>query len=179
MTGDRQDGGVPRRGEARLEAARGSRRADRVAGEIQKALSELLVRRIKDPRLEQVTVTAVRLTPDLRHARVFFTLLDDRADRQEAERALAHALPFLRRSVAAAVALRYAPELEFVWDAALEGARHIDALLRGLQARVEGTVSAAGEPGKGVSASDDQAGEPATQEDAGRPGREPPDRDRG
>ena len=122
------------------------RRADRVAAEIHKALSELLVRRSKDPRLEQVTITAVRLTPDLRLARVFFTLLDDRADRAACLAALRHAQPFLRRSVAEALALRYAPDFTFAYDTELEGARRIDALLRGLQPAAVAPSSGADEP---------------------------------
>jgi len=109
-----------------------SRRAGRVGHEIQRVLSELLVRRSKDPRLADVTITAVRVTPDLRLARVYFTLLDEAADRKEVLRALEHATPFLKRGVAEAISLRYVPDLDYRFDEALVGARRIDSLLRGL-----------------------------------------------
>lgn len=109
-----------------------SRRAGRVGHEIQRVLSELLLRRSKDPRLADVAITAVRVTPDLRLARVYFTLFDEKADRGEVLRALGHATPFLKRGVGEAVSLRYVPDLDFRFDEALVGARRIDALLRGL-----------------------------------------------
>lgn len=144
-----------------------------MAGEIEKALSDLLVRRTKDPRLAQVAITGVKLTPDLRRARVFFTLLDDRADRRDAERGLAHALAFLRRGVAAAVPLRYAPELEFAWDATLEGARRIEALLRGLQGPEQRPdPGAAGEGARDHIARGEES-EPGRSEDAASPRRGP------
>lgn len=139
MTRKKDGGGSARR--AVEPRGGGHRRADRVAAELQKAISTLLLQRTKDPRLEQVTVTAVRVTPDLRLARVYFTLLDDRADRSAALEGLEHARPFLRRHVALALALRYAPDLAFAYDSELEGARRIDALLRDLHPQ-------GGEPGR-------------------------------
>ena len=116
------------------------RRADRVAAEIQRVLAELLQRRTKDPRLADVTITAVRLTPDLRIARVFFTLLGSQGDHTAAQAGLEHALPFLRRGVAEGLSLRYAPDLVFAYDETLESARRIDSLLHDLH----------GAPGTGV-----------------------------
>lgn len=179
MTRERQDGLLPRARLARPRAGAENRRADRVASEIQKALSELLLRRTKDPRLAQVTVTAVKLTPDLRHARVFFTLLDDQADRQAAQRGLARALPFLRRGVAAAVSLRYAPELEFSWDTALEGARRIEALLDGLRASEEGLDAGRPEAGGESGDAPGQGAELYIKEAAPGPPRGPRAGDRG
>ena len=134
--GERGSGGEPVGGEA-------SRRADRVGHEIQRVLSEMLIRRSKDPRLVDVTITAVRLAPDLRLARVYVTLLDAGADRKEALRALEHATPFLRRGVAQAVSLRYMPDLDFRFDEGLVGARRIDELLRGVHATTAETPAEA------------------------------------
>jgi ribosome-binding factor A len=143
-----------RAGSTSAHAGDEHRRADRVAHEIQRVLSETLIRRSKDPRLEQVAITHVRLTPDLRLARVYFTLLDDRADVKACERALVHATPFLRRGIAAAVALRYVPDLAFSYDSALAGARRVETLLHELR-------SAATEP------SHEASGESETAESAG------------
>jgi ribosome-binding factor A len=142
------------------------RRVDRVAHEIQRVLSDMLVRRTSDPRLAEVAITAVRVTPDLRLARAYFTLLDDRADRAEIERALRHATPFLKRGVAEGVSLRYVPELVFAYDTALAGARRIDSLLREVRppeaaAASPDEAAAAGEPGD--AAADDDGGDDEPQ----------------
>lgn len=129
------------------------RRADRVAAEIQRVLAELLQRRSKDPRLADVTITAVRLTPDLRFARVFFTLLGERADQAAALAGLEHAMPFLRRGVAEGLSLRYVPDLAFAYDETLESARRIDSLLHELHGAAEG-----GEPGGDDPADDPEEG---------------------
>jgi len=141
-------------------------------------LSDLLLRRSRDPRLEHVAITRVRLTADLRLARVFFTLLDDRADRAEAERGLEHAIPFLRRGVADAVALRYVPDLAFSYDAALVDARRVDSLLREARAaddRAHGTPEGEADPAARERAAgdaqrtarDDAHGTAAAGDDAG------------
>ena len=135
------------------------RRAGRVGHEIQRVLSELLLRRSKDPRLSDVAITAVRVTPDLRLARVYFTLFDEAADRKEVLRALEHATPFLKRGVAEAVSLRYLPDLDFRFDEALVGARRIDALLRGLQPGEAGGEAGAGEGQRGPAGDESPGGE--------------------
>jgi ribosome-binding factor A len=124
-------------------------------------LSELLIRRSKDPRLAQVTVTRVDLTPDLRLARVAYTVLGDDSERAEIQRALVHATPFLKRGVGEGLALRYVPELAFAYDVALEGARRIDALLRGLK-----PADAPAEPGENDDAGADD-GPDASEDDEG------------
>jgi ribosome-binding factor A len=112
----------------------GVRRADRVAAEIQRILSELLLHKVRDPRVADVTITRVRVNDDLGLARVFFTLLTvDAGDRREAQRGLESASPFFRRVVAGDLGLRHAPELTFAFDADLESARRVDAVLRDLR----------------------------------------------
>jgi ribosome-binding factor A len=87
-------------------------------------------REAKDPRLRLVTVTAVRMTPDLRVARVYVRTLEDAADHAELVRALGHAAPFLRGEIGRALGLRATPELRFEWDALPDTARRLDELLR-------------------------------------------------
>ncbi|MFM8412982.1 MAG: 30S ribosome-binding factor RbfA [Alphaproteobacteria bacterium] len=154
------------RGGADARGGEEHRRSDRVGHEIQRVLSELLLRRSKDPRLADVAITAVRVTHDLRLARVYFTLFDEKADRREVLRALAHAPPFLKRGVAEAISLRYMPDLDFRFDEALVGARRIDALLRGLQ-DADGAPSPGADAAPGA-APDDEAGGDAP----GVPGRD-------
>lgn len=94
-------------------------------------LASLLLRDAKDPRLAQVTISAVRLTPDLRQARVFFRLLGENADVEAAQRALERATPFLRGAVGRSLGLRATPSLRFEYDTTPDTARRVDELLRG------------------------------------------------
>jgi ribosome-binding factor A len=106
------------------------RRPERVAHLVQSELARLLIREAKDPRLRLVTVTAVKMTPDLRVARVFVRTLDDQADQKHLVRALERAAPFLRGEVGRALGLRVTPELRFAYDALPDTARRLDELLR-------------------------------------------------
>lgn len=104
----------------------------RVAEEIRHVLAGIFARgEVRDAALADavLTVTEVRVSPDLRHASVFVTRLG-RPDVAEKLPALRRAAPFLRRIVARAVHLRYAPDLSFQADTSLEYAQHVDALLR-------------------------------------------------
>ena len=109
-----------------------SKRPLRVAEEIRHVLAGLFARHpFRDPELmdAQVTVTEVRMSPDMRHATVFFTRLG-RSDAPLLMPALKRAAPFLRGQVAHALSLRYAPDLHFQPDETLEEAMRMDALLR-------------------------------------------------
>jgi ribosome-binding factor A len=104
----------------------------RVAEEIRHVLAGVFVRgEIRDPELADVTVTVteVRISPDLRHATVFVTRLG-RTDIALKLPALRRAATFLRSQVARSLRLRSAPELHFEADTSLDHAMHIDALLR-------------------------------------------------
>lgn len=124
-----------RRAEADAAAAGDppSRRAERVASEIQRVIGQVLVRDIRDPRAAVANVTRVKVTPDLRHARVYFALLSkERGDPTETTEALTHAAPYLRRRLARDLGMRFTPDLEFFYDEQLDDARKIDSLLRSL-----------------------------------------------
>jgi ribosome-binding factor A len=108
-----------------------SQRQLRVAEEIRHVLAGLFERRdFRDPDLAsaQITVTEVRMSPDMKHATVFVARLG-RSDVDELLPVLKRAAPFLRSQVAHAVQLRYTPELSFQPDHALEYATKIDRLL--------------------------------------------------
>jgi ribosome-binding factor A len=106
-----------------------TRRQRRVAEQIHRELSLLLMREVRDPRLSDLTITEVRVTPDLLIARVYFTVLGDSARQQEAVAALDRANGFLRTQLAGQVRLRFAPELVFQLDTSAEYGRRIDELL--------------------------------------------------
>jgi ribosome-binding factor A len=87
------------------------------------------VRSIKDPRLGMITITDSRITPDLREATVYYTVLGDVAEQAATAAALESAKGLLRSSVGKALGLRHSPSLAFVQDAVPDTAKHIDELL--------------------------------------------------
>jgi ribosome-binding factor A len=106
-------------------------RRERVEHLLRAELATLLLREAKDPRLATVTISAVRLTADLRQARVFFRILGDASEVPTVERALERATPFLRTAAGRALGLRVTPALRFEYDTTPDTARRVDELLRG------------------------------------------------
>ncbi|MFB6264537.1 MAG: 30S ribosome-binding factor RbfA [Bradymonadaceae bacterium] len=105
-------------------------RADRVGQKLQEILGRLLLRQIDDPRLRQVEITDVELSPDLRNAKVYFVLIgEDAASRDEAAQGLEHALGYIKREVADRLDTKYVPEIDFRFDETLEEARRIEEIL--------------------------------------------------
>jgi len=111
------------------------RRPERVAEALLRELSALLYRDLKDPRLRGVTLTEVKVTPDLRHARVYFSHLQGAGRGQEAVDGFRSASGFIRQKIGRGLGLRYTPELDFEYDPTSERAARIDALLRKEQAK--------------------------------------------
>ena len=105
-------------------------RHERVEHLVAVELATLLQREAKDPRLAGVTISAVRMTADLREARVLFRILGDPAGLSAIERALARATPFLRARVGRRLGLRVTPTLRFEYDTTPDAARRVDELLR-------------------------------------------------
>jgi ribosome-binding factor A len=108
-------------------------RAERVAGQIREELRSLLEYEAKDPRLGFLTVTRVRVTPDLQAAHVHYTT-PDAAQRRETSRGLDRAAPFLRRELAIRLQLRHTPELRFHYDEAIEQQERVEQLLEEIAA---------------------------------------------
>jgi ribosome-binding factor A len=106
----------------------GSRPA-RVGDQIREELSELLTRHVKDPGIGFITITHVKVSPDLQVARAFYTLLGDEKARKETAKALERAMPFLRRQIAGRLRLRRAPELAFQYDDTIARHQRIEQLI--------------------------------------------------
>jgi ribosome-binding factor A len=104
-------------------------RSDRVADRLLEVIAELLRREIHDPRLQLLNLTGVKVSKDLRHAKVFFSLFGGSGDRQEALAGLTSAGGFIRARLGKKLDLRFVPTLEFLYDDSEEEARRIDALL--------------------------------------------------
>lgn len=109
-------------------------RPDRVADQIRSELADLLAREVHDPGIGFVTLTRVRVTPDLQQARVFYTVLGDEKSRAASAKALERAAPFLRRKVGSRLRLKRTPEIIFVYDDSIAGQDRIEQILNELHA---------------------------------------------
>lgn len=107
-----------------------TRRTERINDLLQEELSDLLRRQVKDPRLRGlVTVTEVEVSPDLRHARVFISVMGSDEEREDTFHALEAARPFLRRELGKRLSMRRTPDLSFRRDDALERGARLLALI--------------------------------------------------
>jgi ribosome-binding factor A len=114
------------------------RRQDQLSEVISHELSDLMRTRMKDPRLGFASITGVELSADLRHAKVFVSVMGDEQEQRTSMRALASATGFLRHELAQCLSIRYVPELEFRLDTSIERGVHVLDLIN--------QVSAAHEP---------------------------------
>ena len=105
-------------------------RSDRVGDLLVESIAELLRKEIRDPRLGAVTITAAKVTKDLRHARIYFNLLGGREDKSEVLAGLESATGFIRSKLGKQLNLRFVPTLEFVYDETADEARRIEDLLK-------------------------------------------------
>jgi ribosome-binding factor A len=109
-------------------------RPDRVGDQIRAEVSQLIARELRDPGIGFITITKVQVSPDLQHARVYYTTLGDKAARKNTDRALERASPFMRRQLGQRLRLRRAPELEFIFDESIAHQDRIEQLLQELNA---------------------------------------------
>jgi len=126
-------------------------RARRLEAEIQRLLAALIAREVKDPRVGNVTITAVQVAPDMGTARVYFTPFASREPASQVRLGLTHAASFLRGELGRRLSLRHAPRLEFVFDESAESAARLTSLIdkavadrAGHGAAADGEAGAAG-----------------------------------
>lgn len=114
-----------------LGAARSQppKRAVRVADVIKNELSLLLVKKAQDPQLQEIAISRVELSDDLRHAKVYYTLLPGRTSTEKVKRSLVKAAGFMRSHLAKTLNLRFTPELRFWYDEEFEKVEKIERLL--------------------------------------------------
>jgi ribosome-binding factor A len=108
-------------------------RSERVGDLLLEVIAELLRREIHDPRLQWLNLTGVKVSKDLRHAKIFFNLLGGSADKHEALAGLKSAGGFIRSKVSKKLNLRFVPAIDFIYDDSEDEARRIDALLNRLK----------------------------------------------
>ena len=118
------------------------KRHERVAGEIHAVLADALRTRIKDPRVTPISITNVRLSPDLSVAVVYFTPLGGEGDRRELLGGLKAANGFLRRELGARLRLRHVPEIHFRLDDGLDDAIRLTSLLSRMEEEDRARASA-------------------------------------
>jgi ribosome-binding factor A len=114
-------------------------RPERVADQVRAEISSMIARDLRDPGIGFVTITKVSVSPDLHHARVYFTTLGDPAARKRTLSALARAGSFMRSQLGQRLRLRRAPELEFVFDESIAHQDRVEQLLQEL--RTDGTAA--------------------------------------
>lgn len=110
-----------------------SMRANRVAEQMKKELSDIISRRLKDPRVGFVTVTDVQVTGDLQQAKVYITVLGDEDTKQETLTALEKAKGFIRSEIGSRIRLRKTPEIFFEFDESIEYGNRIEKLISELK----------------------------------------------
>ena len=114
-----------------------SRRQDRVAALIQRELSEIIQRSVKDPRVAFCTVTQAEVSPDLKYVDVKVSVIGDEAQKEKTLAGLKSAAGFLRREIGKRLTLRYSPELRFAIDESADYLLRIDGLLKSVKSEDE------------------------------------------
>lgn len=111
---------------------RTSNRPERLAKQILQLVSGILIDDVRDPRVDDVQITDVEVTGDLRHAKVYYVLLDAHERDDDVQAALDGAAGFVRREIGPELRVRHVPDVTFVYDESIERGRRMEQLLDGL-----------------------------------------------
>ncbi len=109
------------------------KRTERLGGRIQQEISEIILLKVKDPRLGFVTVTGVKMSSDLRYATVYVTVLGADEDADESLTCLESASKFIRHELGGRLHVKHVPELRFHIDEAALRGRRVDSILRDMK----------------------------------------------
>jgi ribosome-binding factor A len=120
-----------------------SHRVERVAEQIREEVSQILATEVADPGVGLVTVTRVKVTPDLSLARVYWTIMGDAAQRKETTKALARAAGFVRRLLSQRMTLRRSPEVTFLFDQSVAAQDRVEQILYELKQEAAAREAAA------------------------------------
>ena len=104
-------------------------RSNRLAHQLRDEISSIISREIKDPRVGFATITEVRVSPDLKYAKIFFSVLGPQEKKKDTLEALNHASGFVRRQLGSRLRLRQVPEIQFTFDETIEYGAKMDAIL--------------------------------------------------
>lgn len=109
-------------------------RGDRVGGLIQQVISDILRKDISDPRLEMATITGVKMSSDLKTARVYFSVSGDKKRVENASRGFESAMGFIKRRLGSELELRYMPKISFFYDESFDYGAYINKILKSVNA---------------------------------------------
>jgi len=109
------------------------RRANRVGDLILREVADLLMTKVKDPRVKKITVTGISVSKDLRYARVYFSLIGEEREILEAQQGLDSARGFIKREIGLRMDLRYMPDIVFKHDPSLAEGDHMEKLFEKLR----------------------------------------------
>ncbi len=104
-------------------------RVEKLQEEIKHAVGNILLRDMHNPHLGFVTVTSVKLTPDLRHARIYISVLGSKSQVEDSWEALKKSQAYIRHSLAQKVRMRYVPEIELFPDTTMQYSAHIQGII--------------------------------------------------
>ena len=110
------------------------KRALRVGDLLLREIADLFMKRVKDPRVKGVTFTGIRMSKDLKHARVFYSIIGDAREILEAQSGLDSARGFVKREIACRMELKYVPDVVFKHDPSLEKGESLEKLFRKIKA---------------------------------------------
>jgi ribosome-binding factor A len=110
-----------------------SKRAVRLGDQLLREVADLLSRKVKDPRVKGTTLTGIQLSNDLRHAKIFFSVIGDEEAIRNAQKGLESAKGFIKREVSLVMELRYTPEIVFKHDPSLRQGAHMEKVFQGLR----------------------------------------------
>jgi len=109
-----------------------SHRVERIAEQIREEVSQILSTEVSDPGVGLVTVTRVKVTPDLSLARIYWTAMGDAAQRKQTAKALSRAASYVRHLLSARMTLRRSPEVQFLFDQSVAAQDRVEQILREL-----------------------------------------------
>jgi ribosome-binding factor A len=110
-----------------------SHRIERVAEQIREEASQILASEVADPAVGLVTVSRVKVTPDLSLARIYWTTLGDTAERKKTQKALARAAGYVRHLLSTRMTLRRSPEVVFIFDQSVAAQDRVEEILQELK----------------------------------------------
>jgi len=113
------------------------KRSEKVADLIQKEISQMLVKSIKDPRIGFVTITRVSVSEDCRFAKIYFSVAGTLEERERSIKGLESAKGYVRKELGRRIRLRYTPDIVFQFDPSIEYAIHMEELIQSIHSKGE------------------------------------------
>ncbi len=137
-----------------------SHRIERIAEQIREEVSQILATEVADPGVGLVTVTRVKVTPDLSLARIYWTAMGDAAERKKTAKALARAAAYVRHLLSTRMTLRRSPEVQFLFDQSVAAQDRVEQILQELKQEAEERQAESGLEATERESSQDGAPEP-------------------